>query len=249
VSGGPLGGGPMTGGDGGAPAENTSCKVTNDHASIRVTAPDGSPIDCSTASWDGGAPTVLQGAITEVTDTSFTLDSCPPNADCISRLTKFEVHAFDLRLRVDPGSFVRVEYQIGRFFSCQQALEVRSLSEWGGVVGPNVPNNDTLLFAVADGGGPFADSPYTVERFAVPCESDVDAGSGCGSVPPGNYAFAFAPKGQPEKTVRLFMGETGIVDLETGGHGIITARNLRSYQTGACDDYWNFAYYLQWFPD
>jgi hypothetical protein len=45
------------------------------------------------------------------------------------------------------------------------------------------------------------------------------------------------------------MGETKVLPLQpSGASGEVLARNLRSYQTDLCDDYWNFAYQLQWVP-
>jgi hypothetical protein len=75
--------------------------------------------------------------------------------------------------------------------------------------------------------------------------SDTDAGLGCGSITPDKYAFDFAPKSEPAKAVRIYMGETQTADLQPPlALGKARVRNLRSYQTTACDDYWNFAYYL-----
>jgi hypothetical protein len=131
---------------------------------------------------------------------------------------------------------------MGRFFACQMSLEVTSLPSWAGL--PNPTRSDaTLLLAVVDGGGPNASSPYTVDRVLLACPQL----GNCGRAP--LYAFAFAPKERIGTRVEVRMGETKVVDLQPpGALGSIVAHNLRSYDSCATDDYWNFAYYLEWLP-
>jgi hypothetical protein len=96
-------------------------------------------------------------------------------------------------------------------FGCQQSLEVTSLPQWGGVPNPQGPAR-TILLVVADGGGPFPDSAYTVDRIALDC--DADAGRGCGAIKPDEYALVFASKISPPKTFEVRMGETTILDIQ-----------------------------------
>jgi hypothetical protein len=66
---------------------------------------------------------------------------------------------------------------------------------------------------------------------------------------PGNYAFTFTPKASTSPPVEVRMGETKNAPLQSPkGLGTVMVRNLRSYETGYCDDNWNFAYYMYWQP-
>src|SRR5262249_32776937 len=70
-----------------------SCAVTNDHASFRVTTASDTQ-SCETTGPDAGiAPMMVTGAVTAVTPTSFAIDRCAPNADCLPSLVTFEVKA------------------------------------------------------------------------------------------------------------------------------------------------------------
>jgi hypothetical protein len=53
-----------------------------------------------------------------------------------------------------------------------------------------------------------------------------------------DYAFDFSTPGDGAPT-RVYMGET--VTWNSAGTNF-TVRNLRSFQTSICDDYWNWAY-------
>jgi hypothetical protein len=69
---------------------------------------------------------------------------------------------------------------------------------------------------------------------------------GCGGPShPDNYFFVFSSVAFPEKTTRVDMG---VFDIQNSGKFMLDARNLRSYQTDLCDDYWNYAYYLAYRP-
>jgi hypothetical protein len=189
--------------------------------------------------------------VTVVNPTSFGVNSCPPNvgADCpIVSYTTFVVVAPDLDLREIPllHALVSVRYSVTHFWACQSSIEVTSLTTWAGLTDDRFPDG-TLLLAAVDGGGPFADSPYQVDRFPLGCVAD--AGTGCGGISaPDDYFFVFSTKAFPEWKARVNMGETDAFNIQGSGKFALDARNLRSYETGFCDDYWNYAYYLAYRP-
>jgi len=245
------------GGSGGAAGTTNSCTRTEDRARIAVQLPGEPRRDCSSAMLDfePRPPTALDGVITRIGPTEFEIDTCAPNADCVPSLALFEVEAPGLSLRqvLGEGAFVRVTYLIGRFFACQQSLEVSSIPTWGGVQNPASMMGDTLLLAVSDGGGTFDGSPYTVDRMALGCQPVTQ---GCGSVTPDEYALVLSPTAEPESAISVGMGQTmqlnNLQPLPSNWPSswarFWTVRNLRSYQTEYCDDYWNFAWYLVWSP-
>jgi hypothetical protein len=264
-SGGSAGAGGTAGsaGDSGtAGGAGASCKRTNDFATISVASGGGNAIDCNHVPTDGGFPAstsgTLEGSVTSVTASSFTINTCPPNANCVD-LRTFKVSAPGLQVTVPKSAFVRVDYSFSQSYWCTQSLEVDSLPSWGGVANPT-GMGAVMLLAVVDGafGGSIPEgsagdasapsgSVYTVRIQALGC--DADAGTGCGTVKPDEYALDFAPSAAPSRSVRVLMGQTlGIDLLQTQGPNNWHVRNLRSYQTGACDDYGNFAWFLAWQP-
>jgi hypothetical protein len=54
------------------------------------------------------------------------------------------------------------------------------------------------------------------------------------------------PTAAPGRSVIVGMGQTVPIDLLQSPARTWAVRNLRSYQTEYCDDYWNFAWYLAW---
>jgi hypothetical protein len=215
-----------------------------------IDRPDQTRVDCSSVMNTPGPgpvqPTVLEGRVTRRVANGFEIDSCGPNADCDSLLTNVTVSAPGLDFWLPTGALVRVTYLITRFFACQQALEVSTIPAWNGLMNPYQPN-DALMLAVVDGGGTFSSSPYKVDREALGCRP---MSQGCGGVAPDEYALMFITTAVPERRIRVAMGQSNTIDLYSDGsfQGILTARNLRSFQTEYCDDYWNFAWFLRFQP-
>jgi hypothetical protein len=222
-----------------------SCVRTQDRAQIAVERTGQVRIDCSTVMNATGAvsPTVLEGRITRAQLDSFELDTCPPNADCAATFARIEVLAPGLNARMPVGAFVRVTYQITRFFACQQALEVSTIPSWGGVENPYHAKS-ALLLAISDGGSTFETSPYKIDRVPLGCRPITP---GCSSVKPDEYALTFHATVGTGGGIQVGMGESELLDLGQPAFRYL-ARNLRSFQTEYCDDYWNFAWFLAYAP-
>jgi hypothetical protein len=184
---------------------------------------------------------VIEGSVIRYDAEGFEIDTCAPNADCAVSSTRFQVRANGLSFWLPQPAYVRVTYQITRFFSCQQALEVSTIPTWGGVRNP-YPANNELLLAVVDGGGTFDTSPYKIDRVQLGCRPTT---RGCGGPPPDEYALLFLPAAYPEGALRVGMGESRRINLAGPmGTDRWVAQNLRSFQTEYCDDYWNFAWFI-----
>jgi hypothetical protein len=130
---------------------------------------------------------------------------------------------------------VELRFQITFFYTCHESLEIRALDPVDGSA--SIAAAGQLLVAVADGAGTFVDSPYDAVKAPLGCIS----AKGCGSQVPDVYAFDFSMASDRSSTFRVYMGETAIWNVT--GHSY-AVRNLRSFQGSACDDYWNFAYYI-----
>jgi hypothetical protein len=210
-----------------ADAGGGRCGRTFDRAAIAIHFPGGGTLSCINVSMDAAVtpPRSWIGRVTASDATSLTValaDTCDGDAACAPRLLRIEAQAPGLDLTAFPREEVQVRASVTRFRACQQALEITTTA-------------GRLLLVVVDGAGPFdTGSPYGVERIRLGCSSE----KGCGSVPPDDYALEFTGLTGPPP-LRVHMGETG---PGTNGESSLRVRNLRSFQSEACDDYWNFAY-------
>jgi hypothetical protein len=160
-------------------------------------------------------------------------DARTGDAGCVPGTLRVEAHAPGLDLTRFPRVRVRVRAAVSRFYACQQTLEITTADATDGSASSGPAGQ--LLLAVADGGSAFADSPYKVDRVPLGCSS----AKGCGSIAPDNYAFDFSSASGTSPPVRVYMGDS--VTWTSAGASF-TVRNLRSFQTTLCDDYWNWAY-------
>lgn len=225
------------------------CARTNGHAAISVTSMDGTLTDCAhVSSPDGGVvpavPDSIEGQVQDVTPTSFKVDTCPPNANCVDLYT-FRVRAPGLTLALPASAFVHVDYQFSA--GCTQNLDVKSLDTWAGLPNPE-PLGHRLLLSISDGyfsPSKSSESVYKVQPVALGCDPETVA---CGGQNPDEYALDFSPAAAPNQTVRVYMGKTKAIDLlQTQGPGVWYATNLRSYETANCDDN-DFAWFIAWQP-
>jgi hypothetical protein len=236
------------------------CSMTYDRASIRIIPGDGTVWSCSapTPIADGGSSpatdggtdlrpadggtgpgpatiTTLRGMITGGDASSLVIDTCDGNQSCVPNSVRIEVGAPGLDLTTVPRVRVDVKFQIKFFRACQASLEITTVDPAdGSAVSASAGQ---LLLAVVDGGLTLPGSPYSVVQAPLGCLS----AKGCGSPAPDVYAFDFSMAGDSASALRVYMGET--TPWTSGGHSY-KVRNLRSFQSIACDDYWNFAYYI-----
>jgi len=214
-----------------------------------VTLPDGSTQSCSMKfTTDGGsivrywpAPITNQisGRVTAVSDTELSVDTCEAGTGCSSNVYHFAVATPGLTLTVPIGRLVSVWWWLyNGGWSCGQMLVI-SDSTSGTVARVWLAGSDSVVNQAFP-------APFSVARQELFCNPSPSMAQGCGGndVPPDDYAFQFTPQSANPPLV-LATGETGTLDL-TVGSGVLqhlTVHNLRSYQTLACDDYWNWAWW------
>jgi hypothetical protein len=251
---GPEGGTPDVGvehadGTGGSVCGRTALAAK---ASIAVHLPTGD-LSCANAPTDAGPgkpPLTWSGVVTSSDAASITVDTCdngdsdagadagPTDADstdadstdagCSTGSIRVEATAPGLDLSRFPHVRVRVRVSVSRFYACQQALEITASGTQGAL--------DALLLAVVDGGTTFDGSPYLVARVPLGCPKASSCNANL-SITPDEYAFDFSTPGA--STLHVLMGDTASWAL---GASTYTVRNLRSFQSCATDDYWNWAY-------
>jgi hypothetical protein len=246
--------------DGLAGADGGHCGRTNLGATITVYEPDGSMLSC-TAPTDAGVaaapPRTWVGKVTGSDASSLIVSVCAPGAGnddagatdaggidagvadggCVPSALRIEAFAPGLDLTRFPQAWVRVRATVSRFFACQQSLEITTADPTDGTT-PSGPAGQ-LLLAVVDGGGTFAGSPYEVAHTQLGCAPARTCNGSATAA--DDYAFDFSGPSGAGSPLRVYMGETATWTL---GGASFTARNLRSFQTMACDDYWNWAYTL-----
>lgn len=213
-----------------------ACGRTNDELSVKLVWPDGTSPWCSF--FDGGTSGTREGTgqVIETSSTSLKLETCPPNADCAESIVALGVEAPGLELRVPPGAIVRLSHTtVVEWSGCGAQLAIQNVPSWGGLTSP-VSAGDEHYLVAAEGTYEHPGAPFTVERLPLGCPSDAGR---CGE-PPDDFALVFhSAPGDPGVTVA--MGHTALVG--EGGPSPMAVRNLRSFVSGYCDDYWNWAWW------
>ncbi len=233
--GGSTGGSGGIAGDGGAP----TCGRTNDGLSVKIepsageVAPTCMPGAQSPLIWE------QTGRVITTDKNTFVFDTCPPDADCIPLLTTVGIQAQGLELWIPQDAFVAVKYVLTQAWAgCTTQISIRNVPTWGGEQNPAFTGS-SVYFAGTDRTVQNLDSPFAVTEVALGC----DESPGCGGLPPDDYALVFTVgPGDPGTTIG--MGQTATVYAP----GPFDVRNLRSYQTANCDDYWNWAWWAAWIP-
>jgi hypothetical protein len=235
------------------------CGRTNLRATITVRSPDGGVLSCNDHRTDAGAsnaaPKTWIGRVTDSDASSIVVSVCAPGAatddagatdaggsdaggvaGCVPGALRIEAVAPGLDLTRFPRVRVRVRATMSFVWACQQSLEITTAESIDGST-PELPAGQ-LLLAVVDGNGvAFDDSPYKVTHFQLGCAPGPTCyGSMTGA---DDYAFDFSSPGDTAAPTRVYMGET--TTWKSAGASF-TVRNLRSFQTPICDDYWNWAY-------
>ncbi len=236
-SGGSTGGSGGSAGAGGAPA---ACAQTHDSIGFQVETYDGSALGCGVK---GGTGTrSITGVVMDSKPDMFSLDSCPPNADCIAPMQttiRLVEAPAGFAMSVPAGAFVKVDYEVQQPWGCEQRILVKNVPSWGGMPNPISPD-PALWLAASDGSvEPLDGAGFKVQKKALGCPG---SSPGCGGDPADSYLLVFNA-GSGSKPVAMGHSIT-MMHHGAGFDEQWTARNLRSYISGACDDYWNWAWVI-----
>jgi hypothetical protein len=108
---------------------------------------------------------------------------------------------------------------------------------------PITPAGGRLYLAVSEGN---VTSPYggiTVDPMNTGCTFDA-GGRPCSAVVPGVYYLRFSQRTR-SAALDVEMNNTATWTLATDvGVQSVRVRNMRSFETGFCDDYWNWSYWI-----
>lgn len=216
---------------------------TSERLQLMVRTSDGASYGCAVPLRPGEQTRTLDrvGALRVVDAETLELDSCPPRLDCTApRTTTITVRAPGLSLQGIPGStLARVRVAVEYPWGCHQRVTITSVASWEGETNPMGHGDGLVYLAGADGSTQVAGDVFAVERVALGCA--VDAGRPCGGEPADDFALRFTAPAGAAAPVTLAMGTTTAWTLRGQELGV---RNLRSFVTGYCDDYWNWGYWV-----
>ena len=214
--------------------------------------PDGSALSCATRFGDGGDPTWKQpmtgsisGWVTAVSSTELRVDLCGPGLPCEPAEYRFTVSAPALALPSIPlGRRVTVSWwmQYGGWACPRMLVVTDDASSDAGTGAPAA----LWLAGVESMLEPELPLPFEVARRQLYCNTDPDAGQGCGAtgIPIDDYAFEFEPRtGEPSLLLATSQTGTLAITLGNGTTQHLSLLTLRCYMTGGCDDYWNWAWW------
>lgn len=213
-----------------------TCARTTDSFSFTLT--NGTSLDCSGSMPGQSAQTHLEAQVSSSTPTSMLLETCPPNADCGGDTTaSFQVNSPGFTFNIPAGTFVQIDVRIDYPWGCAQTILVRNLPTWGGLPSP-YSNLPLTFFAGSDGAvGALDGTPFSVTNVALGCDG---TNMGCG-IADDHRLDVGGLSGPP---MPVYQGNTAQIHvLDSGEERLLSFRNLRSFETGWCDDYWNWAWW------
>ena len=216
------------------------CGRTNDTFQMMLFSPEKMVWSCQAFEETQQGAHSFNAQVTQSSEGHLLLDACPPNADCLPMTYELHFGAPYLYNVVPLNAFVRVSVAVGIPWGCEHALSIVNIPEWGGVKNPVTPA-PILWLAGADGTYAAApNSPFSVDAEALNCYPNEQPGCG----PKEDFVLWFKSEYSSE-ALNVPMGETREwIQAGYGGSHVLTVHNLRSYETGWCDDYWNWGYYI-----
>jgi hypothetical protein len=172
----------------------------------------------------------LDGAITASSGpTSYTIDSCSPDANCQPMLNTLELHSSTLELAIPVGTVVTVSTRISHVGGvCNASLFVKNLPVWGGQPNPTSDGDAPWL----DSGGPGSPFDHSTQVRCTYGEGGDPPCTGGTSV----YDLSFALASDPSVSIGPIMtGTTVTWDIPSGpAAGRYAVRNVQA-NSGYCE--------------
>ncbi|WP_437677923.1 hypothetical protein [Sorangium sp. So ce131] len=199
---------------------------------------EGKTLGCTGGFREGDGDVVIQGQVVEVGDTSVLIDSCPPTHDCVPKRSRLSVSEPGLLLAVTEGALVELRMAVETPMGCGARLLLMNLPSWGDIDNPVNPSS-ALLLAAADGlDTTFPESPFLLYK-ELECTTEFEGSRH------EVYLFRFMEADSPDaRGVFVPQGEERIWTSSSSALGSLRIRNLRSYESGLPDDFWNWAYWI-----
>jgi hypothetical protein len=232
ASGSPGGTAGSTGSSGASGSGGTAiCDALLDKVFVAdLTRPDGTIVACAGPADTETSTTELEGILVGQTEGQLEIDACPPGNDCDSAVSV--LHVSEPLPALGLGRYLAVKVRITDEFgwACSVAVSVSNLPSFGGTANP-LDATDHLLFAGADGTVQTTGLPFSITKEAV-CERP----SLCGTFPAVQHSLRFNSAAGEALVAQGTSGPLLVAD------GTMAVRNLRSFETGCTDSYWDWAW-------
>jgi hypothetical protein len=238
--------------DAGAPDAIACFAPSSASVGVHLAGPTLGTLGCDGATLPGTPDPIVTslGAVVETHDDAtgshLTLDLCSPAGGCAPTRDTLTIAAagftFAGNQALRAGQFVSLRTRITRVWGCTVQVELSNLMTWDGHPNP-IRNDSALLAAAADGEAQaLPDAPIMVSRHTTGCRA---TGSDCGGGPPEVFALTFV--GKSVGSVPVTAEQRAEAHLIVDGHPYV-GYDARAYNSGACDDYWNYAWTLRESP-
>jgi hypothetical protein len=236
-NGGGNGGSGNGGGHGGAGGSVCGDRP-NDAFDMLLETPEDGSFGCGLFFESATGTYTLSGIVTQSSPEDIVIDTCPPDADCAFSLNRLYFSAPGLDNPIPGGALVEVSVRVEIPMGCSHELVVRNLAEWSGMKNP-IYDGDVVWLAAADG-VPQAppNAPFAVNALPL----------GCYPEPEDDYRLEFSTQLALEPLVLDMGGEAEWYWDVSVWPEYHRARNLRSFETGFEDDYWNWGYWMTGAP-
>lgn len=243
---------PSSSSSGGAGASSSSssgsaqCGQTYDRLDFRIQDPKGQEYACNGMVSNPMEILEFTGELIGQKGETLVFETCPPTADCPSIPYTISIEAAGFTFGTLPkGAFFKVSAQIQQDWACTQRIIIQNAPSWGGVPNP-ISKEEFIIFAGADGTTEvLPGTPFIIEAQALGCYPD--APPDCGG-PREDYQLLFTSTVYEDHETTVSMGNTKEWSPFSPTARPLLVRNLRSYSSGACDDYWNWAYWMAFPP-
>lgn len=224
-------------GSGGSGGSGGSCSEPNAALTLGLVTADGTTYGCGFDFGKGDGDIVLQGQVHGIAADTVVLDTCPPGANCAPTLATLSLKADSFALGLPEGAFVELRMHVETPMGCGAKILITNLATWEGAANPVSPLPQVLL-AASDGlESTFPEAPFAMDTVSV-----------CTMGPAGGaeaFAFRFFAAGEaPGSGITVPQGGSVIWSPPFEQQSPLMIRNLRSFESGFTDDYWNWAYLM-----
>ncbi len=183
----------------------------------------------------------FSGRVIESDESGVLLDACVPNTKCTAEIYQLKFTAPGLYNVVPVDAVVRVSFaiELPKVGKCLVSMSIVNLPTWAGLSNPITP--DPIIW-MAGGRGtyvPAPEAPFDVE--AVPLGCYPNEPPGCR--PKEDFVLRFSSPNAEPLDVPMGVSHQW-VQAGFGGSHVLTVRNLRSFDTGECDNDSNWGYYI-----
>ena len=190
----------------------------------------------------------IRGRVSESSAGEVVVDTCDASTGCQPTLYRLAAAAPGLTLAIPVGRDVSATWTFGSgaWVSSQQV----AILDGSGGADSTDGTRAIWLWAVDPSMGGDVAGLFQVETQELFCNPSPGTRHPCGDFsPPDDYAFRFsATSGGAQVTLATSQSGTLTVLTTSGQEQHLTVHDLRSYQSGKCDDYWNWAWWAAGHP-